>query len=82
MSVVSDARAAEALLIMQRNREELLAVYAPAAKSDQFPRSATFRWVNSHLTMRSLASTLMSAALFRPPWLRLLGMLVERLRSR
>ncbi len=79
MNLGTDARAEAALLTMQRNRDQLLAAYAPAAKSsDQFPRSATFRWAISHLTGRSLASTLVSAALFRPLWLRLFGQLVLR----
>ena len=77
----SDARAEAALLTMQRNREQLLQTYAPARKA-QFPRSATFRWLASHLSGRALVSTLMSAALGRQPWLRLLGSLLVRRRAR
>jgi hypothetical protein len=83
MNRESDARAEAALLTMQRNREQLLAAYAPAGgKLNQFPRSATFRWITSHLTGRSVASTLLSAAVFRPTWLRILGMFVSRGRKR
>ena len=76
-----DARAQSAALTMQRNRAELRAVFAPAneATRDQFPRSATFRWVARHLTPRALASTAMAAALVRVPFGRLLGqVLFER----
>jgi hypothetical protein len=74
-----DVRAEAALVTMQRNREQLLAVYAPAAgRPKQFPRSATFRWVSSHLSGRALASTLLSAALLRPAWVRMLSRLVLR----
>ena len=79
MNPGTDARAEAALLTMQINREQLMAAYAPAAtRPGQFPRSATFRWAISHFTGRSLASTLVSAALFRPTWLRLFGQLVLR----
>jgi hypothetical protein len=75
----TDARAEAALLTMQSNRAALLAAYAPAVRTrDQFPRSATFRWLASHLTGSSLASTLVSAALLRPSWLRLFGLFVAR----
>ena len=83
MRLAPDARAEAALVAMQRNREQLLAVYAPAAgRSDRFPRSATFRWVTSHLSGRSLASTLVSAALLKPAWARILRVLVLRRRAR
>jgi hypothetical protein len=79
MNRATDARAEAALLTMQRNREQLLAAYAPAAeKPDQFPRSATFRWLTSHLTGGSVVSTLLSAAVFRSSWLHILGRLVGR----
>ena len=79
----ADVRAEAALLTMQRNRELLLAAYTPAARRpDQFPRSATFRWLTSHLNGRSLASTLVSAALFKPSWLGLLGRFLVRRRAR
>ena len=83
MKPATDGRAEAALLTMQRNRAELLAAYSPAVRTrDQFPRSATFRWASTHLTGRSLASTLVSAALFRPAWLRLAGLLVARRQKR
>ena len=82
MSQETDLRAEAALLTMQRNRELLLAAYTPPGRSDQFPRSATFRWLSSHLSGGSLASTLVSAALFKPSWLALLGRLLVRRRAR
>lgn len=83
MSVDTQARTEAALLTMQRNRELLLAAYAPTLRGkDQFPRSATFRWLAAHLGGGALASTLVSAALFRPSWLALLGRLVMRRRAR
>jgi hypothetical protein len=79
----TDARAEAALLTMQRNRELLLAAYAPALKNaDHFPRSATFRWITSHLTGSAIASTLVSAAVSRPSWLRLFGLLLSRRAAR
>jgi hypothetical protein len=66
---------------MQRNREQLQQAYAPARRGE-FPRSATFRWMAAQLGSSSLATTLLSAALSRPSWLRLLGLLVARRRAR
>jgi hypothetical protein len=73
-----DPRAQAALLALQRNREELLAALAPtdASASGGFPRSATFRWLMAHVTARSLASTALTAALFRPSLIQLLGRIV------
>ncbi len=83
MTEDTDVRAEAALLTMERNRELLLAAYAPAARRpNQFPRSATFRWLGSHLSGGSLASTLVSAALFRGSWLALLGRFLVRRRAR
>jgi len=67
------------LLALRRNREELLAALAPpsaAFAAGGFPRSATFRWLMTHVTARSLASTALTAALFRPSLLRLLARIV------
>jgi hypothetical protein len=77
-----ELRVVDALLTMQRNREELRAVYAPARPGGQFPRSATFRWLAAHFSARSLASTVLSMGLLRSPWLRLLGLLMARRRRR
>lgn len=82
MSQETDLRAEAALLTMQRNRELLLAAYRPSRRSDQFPRSATFRWLSSHLSGGALASTLVSAVLFKPSWLGLLGRFLVRRRAR
>jgi hypothetical protein len=73
-----DPRAQAALLALRRNREELLAALTGSAgpASDGFPRSATFRWLTTHVSARSLATTALTAALLRPPWLQLLGRLV------
>jgi hypothetical protein len=66
------------LLALRRNREELLAALAPSAASAAggFPRSATFRWLMTHVTARSLASTALTAALFRPSLIQLLARIV------
>jgi hypothetical protein len=83
MSQETDLRAEAALLTMQRNRELLLAAYTPSARGPgQFPRSATFRWLIAHLSGGSLASTLLSAALFKSSWLALLGPFLTRRRTR
>jgi hypothetical protein len=75
--VTSDSRAQQALLTLQRDREELQAAFRPAAGAEQprgdFPRSATFRWLAGHLNVRALASTAASAALLRPSLLRLVA---------
>ena len=82
MSQDTQARAEAAVLTMQRNRELLRAAYSPSVRrTGQFPRSATFRWLGAHLSAGSLASTLVSAALFRGSWLVLLGRLVARRRT-
>lgn len=75
---VPDPRVQAALLTLRRNREELLAALAPsgAPAAGGFPRSATFRWLMSHVTARSLASTALTAALLRPPWIQLLSRFV------
>lgn len=83
MSGPEDPYAEAALLTMRRNREQLLRVYQPAeAGTAQFPRSVTFRWLASHVTGRSVASTVVSALLFRPSWLRLLSHLAARRRRK
>jgi hypothetical protein len=72
---IPDARAQTALLALRRNREDLLAALSRpgAVAAGGFPRSATFRWLTTHVTARSLASTALTAALLRPPWIQLLG---------
>jgi hypothetical protein len=55
---------------MRQNRELLLQAYSPERQRGQFPRSATFRWLASHLTRKAIISTLLSAAVLRPSWLR------------
>jgi hypothetical protein len=77
-SVLPDPRAQAALATLERNREELRAALA---KSDVhspggFPRSATFRWLTTHVTTRSLTSAALTAALFRPSVLQLFGRFV------
>jgi hypothetical protein len=66
------------LLTLHRNREELLAALGPSAAfaAGGFPRSATFRWLLTHVTARSLASTALTAVLFRPSLLKLLASIV------
>ena len=77
------ARAAAAQQLMQRNRELLLQAF-PAQPPGRvgFPRSATFRWLAARLSGKALVSTLLSAAVLRPSWMRLLGLLLMRRRGR
>lgn len=67
-----------ALAELRRNRAELLAVLSPSAArgADEFPRSATFRWLTAHVSARSLATTALTAAVLRPPWLQLISRFV------
>ena len=73
-----DPRAQAAVLALQRNREELLAALTGSAApaNGGFPRSATFRWLTTHVSARSLATSALTAAVLRPPWLQLLGRFV------
>lgn len=78
-TALPDPRAQAAVLALRRNREELLAALGrgqPALQNGGFPRSATFRWLTTHVSARSLVTTALTAALLRPPWLRLLGSFV------
>lgn len=74
---VPDLRAHAALLTLHRDREELLAALSrsDAPATGGFPRSATFRWLTTHMNARSLATAL-TGVLLRPPFLQLLGRLV------
>jgi hypothetical protein len=75
MSAAMELRAAAARLTLERDREELRQSLAgPAGRSAAgFPRSATFRWVLRHLSVRSLASTALTAAMVRPGLLHFIG---------
>jgi hypothetical protein len=75
MIQAADSRARGAQLTLEQNREELRAVFAETPRAERgFPRSATFRWLTSHLNARSLASSALAALMVRPIWVvRLLG---------
>ncbi|MFI4879937.1 MAG: hypothetical protein ACHQD6_05670 [Steroidobacterales bacterium] len=75
---IPDPRVQAALLELRRNRAELLAALRPpvAAGAGEFPRSATFRWLMTHVTARSLATTALTAAVLRPPWIQLISRFV------
>lgn len=78
-TALPDPRAQAAVLALRRNREELRAALTgdrPPPQNGGFPRSATFRWLTTHVNARSLATTALTAALLRPPWLQLLGRVV------
>ena len=67
----AEARAHAAALAMQRNRADLRNVFgrpADRAAGDQFPRSATMRWVLAHLTPRAIAWTALTTVLARVPF--------------
>jgi hypothetical protein len=74
-----ELRAAVAVLTMQRNRAEVMAILDPRGAAGGgtgaavFPRSATFRWLMSRITGRSIASTVMGAALAKVPYGRLIA---------
>jgi hypothetical protein len=74
-----DLRAAIAVLTMQRNRAEIRAILDPRGAAGGgsgaavFPRSATFRWLMTRITGRSIASTVMGAALAKIPYGRLIA---------
>ena len=76
----AQTRAAEARQILEQNRVQLRAtVQANPAPERQFPRSATFRWLARRLTPGALASSALTALLFRRPLLRqLLGGVLRR----
>ncbi|HEX4389125.1 MAG TPA: hypothetical protein VGH56_11125 [Solirubrobacteraceae bacterium] len=77
-AVPLDPRAEAALLTLRENRLQLRRTLRPQG-SEGFPRSRTFRWLASHLSMRSLASTAIAAAFMRPRSLiQLLSMLGGR----
>jgi hypothetical protein len=72
----TDSRARGAQLTLEQNREELRAAFADTNSRlrQGFPRSATFRWLTSHLNARSLASTALAGLMVRPTLLlQLLG---------
>jgi uncharacterized membrane protein YeiH len=70
MIEAADSRARGAQLTLEQNRAELRAVFAAktAGVGGGFPRSATFRWLTSHLNARSLASTALAALMVRSMW--------------
>jgi hypothetical protein len=78
-----DPRAQAALLTLQRDREELQAAFLEPGSHPPsgFPRSATFRWITGHLNARSLASTAVTAVLFRPSLWQMVGSVLQLTRS-
>ena len=76
----ADLRVQYALLELEHNRQQVRAAFAPAdaPAADAFPRSATFRWISTHLAPRALLSTAAGAALARVPLGRVLGSLLSR----
>lgn len=70
----SGLRAELAAMTLARTRAEMRDVMLlPGSDPNRFPRSATFRWLGSHLTPRSLAMTALTAALTRLPYGRLIS---------
>jgi hypothetical protein len=70
MIQAADSRARGAQLTLEQNRAELRAVFAATnpGVGRGFPRSATFRWLTSHLNARSVASAALAALMARPMW--------------
>lgn len=81
--MTTDSRAQAALLTLQRDREQLKAAFRTdnSRTPSGFPRSATFRWITGHLNVRSLASTAVTAVLFRPSLLQLVAGFVQAKRA-
>jgi hypothetical protein len=79
-AVPADPRAEAAVLTLRENRLQLRRAFRDPARGD-FPRSRTFRWLASHLSVRSLVSTAMTAAFLRPGMMQLLSMLLLRRRA-
>jgi hypothetical protein len=75
-----DSRAEAALLTLHENRLQLRRALGPP-DPERFPRSRTFRWLTSHLSMRSLASTAIAAAFMRPSLMQLLGSMLSGRRA-
>lgn len=65
-----NSMAGNAISTLQRDRAELLAALKPPAPvdDDTFPRSATFRFLTSHVNARSLLAT--AALTLGRMWLR------------
>lgn len=81
MSAVSiDPRAEAAVLTLRENRLRLRQAFQDPPRA-AFPRSRTFRWFASHMSMRTLFSTAMTAAFLRPGLMQLLSMLFLRPRA-
>jgi hypothetical protein len=78
-AVPADSRAEAALLTLRENRQRLRRAFLPAPRGG-FPRSRTFRWFASHLSLGALASAAMTAAFLRPTLMQLLGSLFLRRR--
>ena len=74
-----DERAQLALRALELNRQVVRATFAAPvpAGADTFPRSATFRWMGTHLRPRALLRNATAAALARIPLGRLLGRLLS-----
>jgi hypothetical protein len=79
-AVPADPKAEAAVLTLRENRLRLRRVFGGPPRG-AFPRSHTFRWFASHLNMRSLLSTAMTAAFLRPSLMQLLSMLFLRRRA-
>ena len=77
-----DERVEAARLTLQRNREQLRAAFTSEGVRAGFPRSATFRWLSSHLNPRALASTALTAVMLRPSLVQFLGQLILARRRR
>ena len=69
-----------ALLQLRRDREELRRIASGRPPpADAFPRSKTFRWLQRHVTPRSVLSGAVTALLMRPALLgRVLGVVGAR----
>jgi hypothetical protein len=78
----TDLRAQEAIRTLEQNRAELCAALAASRSvpGREFPRSATFRWLRKHLAPSALASTAVTALVFKRSVLRqLVGGVLRRL---
>lgn len=68
----AETRAEAATIQMQRHRADLRSMFGVigqgAQRTDEFPRSATLRWILGHLSPRAIAWTALTTALTRIPF--------------
>lgn len=78
----ADTSAAEAREVLELNRQQLRALVeaCSVAANTRVPRSATFRWLSTHLNTRAVVTGAVTALIFRRTfWRQLLAAFVQRI---